>query len=61
MAKSVNKNRYKLLGFATWKGGKWYLRRRAHSSRVLVLLGVGGIAALAGAAGVARRSANGSA
>lgn len=24
---------YKVLGFAVWQGGKWYLRRRAHGLR----------------------------
>ena len=23
---------YKLLGFAVWQGGKWYLRRRMHGT-----------------------------
>jgi hypothetical protein len=33
---------YKILGFAVWKGGKWYLRRR--------MQGVGRKAAIGGAA-----------
>jgi hypothetical protein len=27
---------YKALGFAVWKGAKWYLRRKVPSRRVLV-------------------------
>lgn len=36
---------YKLLGFAVWKGGKWYLRRRTPDAGRTVA-----IAALAGGA-----------
>jgi hypothetical protein len=31
---------YKLLGYAVWHGGKWYLRRRLPSSRKLVIAGL---------------------
>jgi hypothetical protein len=24
---------YKILGFAVWQGGKWYLKRRSHGLR----------------------------
>ena len=37
----MNSNRYKLLGFVVWQGGKWYLRKRVRSVRKLA---VGGLA-----------------
>ena len=41
----MNGNGYKLLGFAVWHAGKWYLRRRLPSALTLgltaVALGVG--------------------
>ncbi|HLB21085.1 MAG TPA: hypothetical protein VK605_03200 [Solirubrobacteraceae bacterium] len=45
-------NGYKLLGFAVWRGAKWYVRRRLPSARTTVagalgLLAAGGAAALA--------------
>jgi hypothetical protein len=40
-------NGYRLLGYVVWRAGKWYLRRRLPSRRVL------GGAALALVAGVA--------
>jgi hypothetical protein len=46
---------YKLLGFAVWRGGKWYLRRRVPSARKLVLVGAGAVTATAGAAALVRR------
>ena len=48
---------YKILGFAVWNGGKWYLRRRygVRVSRKAVALGVVGVAVVALAAG-SRRS-----
>jgi hypothetical protein len=43
---------YKILGFAVWQGGKWYLRRRFHGvgrKAAIALLGglviAGGVAA----------------
>jgi hypothetical protein len=43
---------YKILGFAVWQGGKWYMRRRLRgASRKLAITGlvavlvVGGVAA----------------
>ena len=33
--------RYKVIGFAVWQGGKWYLRRRVrNSSRKLAIAGL---------------------
>jgi hypothetical protein len=49
---------YKLLGLFVWRGGKWYLRKRAPSRRKLVLVGAGGVGAAAGAAVLARRLAS---
>jgi hypothetical protein len=49
----MNANAYRLLGFAVWNGGKWYLRRRLPSPRKLAigsLLAGGGLAAAAVAA-----------
>jgi shikimate 5-dehydrogenase len=54
----VNGTGYKLLGLAVWRGGKWYLRKRAPTRRKLVLVGAGGATAAAGAAVLARRLAN---
>jgi hypothetical protein len=53
----VSGARYKLLGFAVWQGGKWYLRRRLPSRRALALSGLGGVSALAVAGLIARRVA----
>jgi hypothetical protein len=45
---------YKLLGMGVWKAGKWYLRRRVDTRKVLV---VGVLLALVGGgAAVALRS-----
>ena len=36
---------YKLLGFAVWQGGKWYLRRRMRGmARTAAIVGVGAAA-----------------
>jgi hypothetical protein len=47
---------YKLLGYAVWQGGKWYVRRRVPLRRLAVS---GAVAAggLIGAAVLARRLA----
>jgi hypothetical protein len=48
---------YKLLGYAVWRGGRWYLRKRLPSRR---RLGVPGLAVGAGLAAavvaIARRA-----
>jgi hypothetical protein len=51
----MNGTGYKLLGFAVWQGGKWYLRRRVAVRRIAVkgALVAGG---LAGAALLAKRA-----
>ena len=33
----MNGNGYKLLGYAVWRAGKWYLRRRLPSTRTVAL------------------------
>ncbi len=49
---------YKILGFAVWQGGKWYLRRRFQGApRKLAIVGLAG-AILAGAVFVQRRAAS---
>ena len=30
---------YKLVGYIVWKGGKWYVRRRAHEARRSLAIG----------------------
>jgi hypothetical protein len=52
----MSATRYKLLGFAVWRGGKWYLRRRLPSQRKLLLGAAGGLSALAAAGVLARRA-----
>ena len=40
---------YKLLGYAVWQGGKWYLRRRLRGNETkLALAGAATAVALAG-------------
>jgi hypothetical protein len=53
----MSATRYKLLGFAVWQVGKWYLRRRLPSRRALALTAAGGLSALAAAGVLARRAA----
>jgi hypothetical protein len=36
----MSSNGYRLLGFAVWQGGKWYLRRRLPSPRRVLLSGL---------------------
>ena len=46
---------YKILGYAVWRGAKWYVRRRLPSAR----LSVATITAVVGAVLIARRVAGG--
>jgi hypothetical protein len=49
----MNANRYRLLGYLVWQGGKWYLRRRLPSGRTFAagaLIAVGTLTAAAAAA-----------
>jgi hypothetical protein len=45
---------YKLLGFAVWQGGKWYLRRRLPDAKRKVAIG-GAVLAVGVGALVAQR------
>jgi hypothetical protein len=51
----MNSNGYRLLGFAVWRAGKWYLRRRLPSTRKLALGGVAGVGAVSVVIVLARR------
>jgi hypothetical protein len=53
----VNGNGYKLLGFAVWRGGKWYVRRKLPSRRRRVAGTLGMVAAAGAVALVVRRVA----
>jgi hypothetical protein len=46
---------YRLLGYAVWHGGKWYLRRRLPSARTLGLSGLAACGVGAAAVLIARR------
>ncbi|HEV2945363.1 MAG TPA: hypothetical protein VGX26_09640 [Solirubrobacteraceae bacterium] len=56
----MNGSAYKLLGYAVWHGGKWYVQRRylsrLPSSRQAALTGLAVLAAGAGAVTLARRA-----
>jgi hypothetical protein len=56
---SMNASAYRLLGFAVWRGGKWYLRKRLPPARSIVLSAVGALAALVAALAIGRRVAAG--
>ena len=50
---------YKLLGWAVWKGAKWFLRRRYGAVMVPVpVLAGGGLLAVAGVALAVKRAAH---
>jgi hypothetical protein len=52
---------YKILGFAVWQGGKWYLRRRVRESRPKRKLAIATVAVVVGAGVlVAQRNSHGS-
>jgi hypothetical protein len=53
---AVNANGYKLLGYVVWQGGKWYLRRRLPSTRMLAATTFAVLAASAAAALLVRRA-----
>ncbi|MGH2859786.1 MAG: hypothetical protein ACRDMJ_20110 [Solirubrobacteraceae bacterium] len=46
---------YKLLGFAVWHGGKWYLRRRIVGMRTKLAIASVGAAVVAGLVAAGRR------
>jgi hypothetical protein len=52
----VNGTGYKLLGFAVWRGAKWYARRKLPSGRAAAASAAGALAALGAVALVARRA-----
>jgi hypothetical protein len=45
---------YKALGFAVWKGAKWYVGRRVPPGRLIAGVGLAAIAATAVALGAKR-------
>jgi hypothetical protein len=47
---------YRLLGFAVWHAGKWYVRRRVRAPRALLLKGLAGTGAVALVAVIVRRA-----
>jgi hypothetical protein len=47
---------YKALGFAVWKGAKWYLGRKLPPARLLGGAGLAALAATAVAVGAKRNS-----
>ena len=51
----MNGNRYKLVGFVAWQGGKWYLRKRVRSARKLAIGGLVAAGGLTAAAVAAKR------
>jgi hypothetical protein len=53
----MNGNGYRVLGYAVWHGGKWYLRRRLPSARASAAAGIGALSALAAVVLIARRIA----
>ena len=50
---------YKVLGFAVWQGGKWYIRRRVSGARSKVAIAAVSAAVLGGVV-LAGRQASGS-
>ncbi|MGH2863770.1 MAG: hypothetical protein ACRDJX_00815 [Solirubrobacteraceae bacterium] len=53
----MNGNRYKLLGFVVWQGGKWYVRKRVRLARKLAVGGLAAAGTLTAAALAAKRLA----
>jgi hypothetical protein len=51
----MNGTGYKILGYAVWHAGKWYLRRRLPSARVAALAGTAALTAAALALLLGRR------
>jgi hypothetical protein len=51
----MNANRYTILGYVVWHGGRWYLRRRLPSRRTFALAGAGALGLSAAVLTVARR------
>ncbi len=53
----VNGNGYKLLGFAVWRGAKWYVRKRLPLARTVALVLAGGVSVAAAAGVIVKRAA----
>jgi hypothetical protein len=53
----VNAAGYRILGYAVWRGGKWYLRQRLPSRRSLALTGLAAVGTLGALAAVGKRLA----
>lgn len=53
----MSSNGYKLLGYAVWRGGKWYLRQRLPSARTVAVRGGAACSAVIAAVLIARRVA----
>jgi hypothetical protein len=53
----MNANGYRLLGYAVWRGTKWYARKRLPSRRSLALSGAAALGALGVTVAVGRRLA----
>jgi hypothetical protein len=51
----MNGTGYRILGYAVWHGGKWYVRQRLPSTRSLALSVAGATAALSVLGLLARR------
>ncbi len=49
--------RYKILGFAVWRAGKWYLRRKLPGTAGKVALAAGSVAAVGGLLAARRQQA----
>jgi hypothetical protein len=54
----VNGTAYKVLGFAVWRGARWYARRKLPSARTTAASAAVALAALGAAAAIARRAAS---
>jgi hypothetical protein len=54
----MNGNRYRVLGYVVWQGGRWYLRRRLPSARKLAAGGLVLAGTLTAAVVVAKRLAD---
>jgi hypothetical protein len=52
---AMSGNAYKLLGYAVWRAGKWYLRRRLPSARALAFSAVAAGAGLTATVVIAKR------
>jgi hypothetical protein len=52
----VTGNGYKMLGFAVWRGAKWYARRKLPSRRATAVTAAGALAGLGAVALIARRA-----